>query len=49
MTYFDRRKHRLTQMNVTDKYKFIGCEIIYREACYLAATCPRQVDVEVLR
>ncbi|MGA2763047.1 MAG: DUF1638 domain-containing protein [Spirochaetia bacterium] len=31
------------------KLKFIGCEIIYREACYLAATSPAQVDVEFLR
>ena len=31
------------------KLKFIGCEIIYREACYLAATSPSQVDVEFLR
>ncbi len=31
------------------KLKFIGCEIIYREACYLAATSPLQVDVEFLR
>lgn len=30
------------------KYKFIGCEIIYREACWLAATTPHQVDVEFL-
>ena len=30
-------------------YKFIGCEIVYREACYLAAVCPHQVDVEFLR
>ena len=29
--------------------KFIGCEIIYREACYLAATGPHKVDVEFLR
>ena len=29
-------------------YKFIGCEIIYREACYLAATVPHRVDVEFL-
>ena len=26
--------------------KFIGCEIFYREACYLAATGPNQVDLE---
>ena len=31
------------------KFKFIGCEIIYREACYLAATGPHRVDVEFLR
>jgi hypothetical protein len=31
------------------KLKFIGCEIIYREACWLAATSPAQVDVEFLR
>ncbi len=31
------------------KLKFIGCEIIYREACYLAATSSAQVDVEFLR
>ena len=30
------------------KFKFIGCEIIYREACFLAATGPHQVDVEFL-
>ena len=31
------------------KLKFIGCEIIYREACWLAATSPALVDVEFLR
>jgi len=31
------------------KYKFIGCEIIYREACYLAATGPHMVDLQFLR
>jgi hypothetical protein len=31
------------------RLKFIGCEIIYREACFLAATSPAQVDVEFLR
>jgi hypothetical protein len=31
------------------KFKFIGCEIVYREACYLAATGPNLVDVEFLR
>jgi len=30
------------------KFKFIGCEIIYREACFLAAKGPHQVDVEFL-
>jgi len=33
----------------TRKLKFIGCEIIYREACRLAATSPCRVDVEFLR
>ena len=31
------------------KLKFIGCEIIYREACHLAAISPHQVDVQFLR
>jgi hypothetical protein len=31
------------------KLKFIGCEIIYREACWLAATSQFLVDVEFLR
>ena len=31
------------------KLKFIGCEIIYREACHLAAISPHLVDVEFLR
>jgi hypothetical protein len=31
------------------RYKFIGCEIIYREACALASRCPHRVDVEFLR
>ncbi len=31
------------------KFKFIGCEIIYREACYLAATGRNRVDVQFLR
>ncbi len=31
------------------RLKFIGCEIIYREACWLAATSPELVDVEFLR
>jgi len=30
------------------RFKFIGCEILYREACFLAATGPCQVDVEFL-
>ena len=30
------------------KFKFIGCEIVYREACFLAATSPHRVDVEFL-
>jgi hypothetical protein len=31
------------------KLKFIGCEIVHREACWLAATSPDLVDVEFLR
>ena len=31
------------------RLKFIGCEIIYREACALAARCPDMVDVQFLR
>jgi len=27
------------------RLKFIGCEILYREACYLAATTPHIVDL----
>jgi hypothetical protein len=30
------------------RFKFIGCEILYREACFLAATGPHRVDVEFL-
>ena len=33
----------------TNKLKFIGCEIVYREACHLAAVAPGRVDVEFLR
>jgi hypothetical protein len=31
------------------RFRFIGCEIIYREACFLAATGFHQVDVSFLR
>jgi hypothetical protein len=34
--------------NERRKFKFIGCEIVYREACLLAATGPHRVDVEFL-
>lgn len=30
------------------RYKFLGCEIIYREACFLAATSPHLIEVEFL-
>ncbi len=36
-------------MAASKKLKFIGCEIIYREACRLAASSPHIVDVEFLR
>jgi len=37
-------------MNVAQprRFKFIGCEILYREACRLAALSPHRVDVEFL-
>ena len=31
------------------RLKFIGCEIIYREACLLAARSPHCVDLQFLR
>lgn len=31
------------------RLKFIGCEVLYREACYLAASSPHRVDVQFLR
>jgi hypothetical protein len=36
-------------MHTAKKLKFIGCEIIYREACWLAARSANRVDVEFLR
>ncbi len=45
MSYHRPMSTHLTQR----KLKFIGCEIIYREACHLASTAPCQVDVEFLR
>ena len=36
-------------MRRTKVYKFIGCEIIYREACKLAAESPFRVDLEFVR
>lgn len=36
-------------MSTSKRYKFIGCEIVYREACLLAARSERIVDVEFLR
>jgi len=34
---------------VTDKVKFLGCEILYREACKLASSSPFRVDLEFVR
>jgi hypothetical protein len=31
------------------RFKFIGCEIIYREACSLAARSPHVIDVQFMR
>lgn len=44
----DLRSHSVRRRR-TRKFKFIGCEILYREACFLAATVPGIVDVEFLR
>lgn len=30
------------------RFRFLGCEVLYREACWLAATVPHRVDVEFL-
>ena len=38
-----------TPREISKKFKFIGCEIIYREACHLAATTPNRVDIEFLQ
>lgn len=46
MVHKDSREGSLVRMNVSDKYKFLGCEIIYREACKLAAASPFRIDVE---
>jgi len=35
--------------STSQRLKFIGCEIIYREACRLAAISPTRVDIEFLR
>src|SRR5512133_2654176 len=37
--------------NMSDhkKLKFIGCEIIFREACALAARSPNKIDLQFLR
>ncbi len=48
-TYGDVRNESLANMKVTEKYKFIGCEILYREACMLAARSPCRVDIEFLK
>ncbi|MCK5114151.1 MAG: DUF1638 domain-containing protein [Phycisphaerae bacterium] len=36
-------------MESIKRYKFIGCEVFYREACYLASMSKDLVDVEFLR
>ncbi len=46
MVYGDNIKSLTNQANAADKYKFLGCEIIYREACKLAAVSPLRIDVE---
>jgi hypothetical protein len=36
------------EVSAGDRLKFIGCEVLYREACCLAAASRHQVDVEFL-
>jgi len=36
------------EAEVRKRLKFIGCEIVYREACHLAAVSPHRVDLEFL-
>lgn len=38
----------IMKMPEAKTFKFIGCEIFYREACYLAATVPNRVDLEFM-
>ncbi|NLE30360.1 MAG: DUF1638 domain-containing protein [Phycisphaerae bacterium] len=55
MTNFDQNPSsntakKITRLSqVTKKFKFIGCEIVYREACKLAAASPFRVDLEFLK
>lgn len=49
MTENERREGMSLAMNTAEKYKFIGCEIIYREACKLAASSPYRIDVEFMK
>jgi hypothetical protein len=39
----------LLPSQVSKKLKFIGCEIIFREACKLAAASPFRIDLEFLK
>lgn len=45
-SFGDLRETSYLGANHIDKYKFLGCEIIYREACKLAAVSPLRIDVE---
>jgi hypothetical protein len=59
MTTFERVKKPKTQINTQKKrkrkiniktmhLKFIVCDVLYREACYLAATSKNKIDLEFL-
>jgi hypothetical protein len=37
-----------TPLVTSRRFKYLGCEILYRESCLLAATTPHRVDVEFL-
>lgn len=45
----DIYKNKICVSQVTRKLKFIGCEIIFREACKLASASPFRIDLEFLK
>lgn len=39
---------RRSNKDTMSYYKFLGCEVIYREACYLTSLSPHKIDIEFL-